>query len=123
MTPSTRLTHDPDGGFVRTTEDDVSTLQIETLHEDQDTVVLVAGELDMSSAPLLTRAMVDAAEHEKKTVTIDAAGITFCDSTGLRSLLGAPGPRPVVLRSPSDVLTRLLELTGTSERFRIVAAP
>jgi anti-anti-sigma factor len=98
----------------------VSSFNIRIVHEHDTTVVEVAGALDMASAPQLTSAMVEAAEHERKTVTIDAAGITFCDSTGLRSLLGAPGPRPLVLRSPSDVLGRLLDLTGTGERFRIV---
>lgn len=99
----------------------MNSLHIDTLHEDHTTIVSVSGELDMATAPLLTRAMIEAAEHERKTVTIDASGITFCDSTGLRSLLGAPGPRPIVLRSPSEVLHRLLELTGTTERFTIVS--
>ena len=99
----------------------MNTLHIDTLHDDDTTIVSVTGELDMATAPLLTSAMVEAAEHERKTVTIDAAGVTFCDSTGLRSLLGAPGPRPIVLRSPSDVLVRLLDLTGTTERFKIIS--
>ena len=83
-------------------------------------VIVAAGELDLLTAPDLAAAMAEALENEHQTLTIDVSGVTFCDSTGLRALLSAPGHRPVRLKAPSPVLLRLLELTSTADRFEIV---
>jgi anti-sigma B factor antagonist len=83
-------------------------------------LVVVAGELDASTAPQLDEALVAAAHGEAAQIVVDVEGVTFCDSTGLRSLLLAPGKRPLVLRSPSDRLLHLLKITDTAERFDIV---
>jgi anti-anti-sigma factor len=50
--------------------------------------------------------------------------VTFIDSSGLRSLLGASRRAAersgkVVLRSPSPSVQRLLEITGTTAQFSI----
>jgi anti-sigma B factor antagonist len=95
-------------------------LNTHTLVHDDRSVVVAAGELDLATAPDLAAALSEALAHERDTLTIDAAGITFCDSSGLKVLLNAPGHRPVRLKSPSTVLRRVLELSGTTERFEII---
>src|SRR5918998_1013135 len=52
-------------------------------------VIEVAGELDLASAPALA-ARVDAARaaHARR-VLVDLGALDFCDSTGLRALIGA----------------------------------
>jgi anti-anti-sigma factor len=47
----------------------------------------VEGELDMASAPVLDRA-VDGAMESARVIELELAGVTFMDSTGLRTLLG-----------------------------------
>jgi anti-sigma B factor antagonist len=83
-------------------------------------LVVVRGELDAATAPQLDEALVTAAHGQTAQLVVDAEGITFCDSTGLRSLLLAPGRRPLVLRSPSERLRHLLKITDTAERFDII---
>jgi anti-sigma B factor antagonist len=77
----------------------------------------LAGELDVLSAPALV-AEVDALLHQPvHTVAIDAAGVSFIDSAGLRALITAhrrAGQLGVdlVVDDPSPSLGRVLEVTG-----------
>ena len=55
---------------------------------------------------------------------IDCSGVEFIDSSGLRVLLEArevrvPHGGTVVLRSPTEAVMRLLEITSTDELFDI----
>ena len=83
--------------------------------------VVAVGELDLATTPAFTAALSEALDDERQTLTIDLSGVTFCDSTGLRALLTAPGHRPVRLRGPSPALRRLLDLTATAERVEILS--
>ena len=81
----------------------------------------VFGELDLATAPrLCTR--LDAARAERvKRVVIDLTGVDFCDSTGLRALMGAStelrhaGGRLAVAVLPDGPVSRLFDLTGIRE--------
>ncbi|UDY37581.1 STAS domain-containing protein [Dermatobacter hominis] len=96
---------------------DIST---QTAVLDDGPVVIAVGELDLASTPAFTAALTEALVDERQTLTIDLSGVTFCDSTGLRALLTAPGHRPVRLRAPTTSVRRLLDLTDTTERFEIL---
>ncbi|BAL89574.1 hypothetical protein AMIS_43540 [Actinoplanes missouriensis 431] len=51
------------------------------------TRVSVTGEIDMDSSDELAAALRDAAERAgTRTVVVDFAGVTFCDSSGIRVL-------------------------------------
>jgi anti-anti-sigma factor len=50
-----------------------------------------------------------------QAITIDLRDVTFIDSTGLRSLLLAHRRGVVVLREPSDVVRRILEVAGVAD--------
>ncbi len=81
---------------------------------DVETVLVVAGELDMASAPALVALVRKVGATE--SIVIDAAGVTFVDASGLRGLLGGqPGAFPGLrLRNPSPPVVRLLGLVGMS---------
>src|SRR3954451_22258298 len=81
-------------------------------------VVRVSGELDLSTAAQLCRAIQTAAAGTRlrpPRVVIDLTDLEFCDSTGLRALIGAVGEvrvrggKAVVAATPGGALDRLLE--------------
>lgn len=98
------------------TEDDTLTVDID------DGVVVVRGDIDMAGGPVLEAAIVGL--ENDRTLVIDLAGVSFIDSSGLRSLLGASRRArargaDVALRSIGPEVTRLLEITGTTGQFLI----
>jgi anti-sigma B factor antagonist len=87
-------------------------------HRDTATVV-VAGELDLATAPRLREHLEALAQTGPAAIVLDLGGLTFMDSTGVSLLLatwrGAErrGVRLSLTRVPDDVL-RLLELCGVA---------
>jgi anti-anti-sigma factor len=75
----------------------------------------VTGSLDVPSAGHLTE-MLDELVREDGDVVLDLSGVTFMDSSALRSMIQASmdlGDRGRVrLRHPSDQVRRLLEMSG-----------
>jgi anti-sigma B factor antagonist len=57
--------------------------------EDRDdvTVLLVAGELDMSTAPQLSDRVDEALADGRKRLRVDLTDLTFCDSTGMSAFV------------------------------------
>jgi anti-sigma B factor antagonist len=80
---------------------------------DEGTVVTVAGELDVATAPELAQALADADGQ----VTVDLSATTFADPAALRVLLAAhaKGVRIRVLPRRGGQVARLLALTDTEE--------
>jgi anti-sigma B factor antagonist len=80
-------------------------------HSRVGTVVTVAGELDVATAPELERALAEA----EGPVTVDLSATTFADPAALRVLLAARADGVQLrIRSRSDgQVARLLALTGT----------
>jgi anti-sigma B factor antagonist len=79
---------------------------------DSVEIVVVAGELDMASAPTLKEefSKLDSGEQG---VVLDISGLTFIDSHGVRALLslGDDG-RLLVVRPPStSIVARVLDLS------------
>ena len=91
------------------------------------TVVLeVRGELDLATAPELCRE-IEAQTVDGGRLVIDLSGLSACDTSSLRALVGAIQESEirmcdvVVVAAPGSALDRLLDLTGTREFLR--AAP
>jgi anti-sigma B factor antagonist len=91
------------------------------------TVVLeVRGELDLATAPGLCRE-IEAEAVDGGRLVIDLSGLTACDTSSLRALVGAIEEAEirmceiVVAVAPGSALDRLLDVTGTREFLR--AAP
>ncbi|MEU6218117.1 STAS domain-containing protein [Streptomyces sp. NPDC047022] len=74
-------------------------------------VVVVHGAFDLNSVPLLAEALQGAAATHA-TVVVDAAALTFADSTVLNLLLNFHRGHRLRLARPAHQLQRVLELTG-----------
>jgi anti-sigma B factor antagonist len=84
------------------------------VHDSQDaTVVSVAGELDVATAPELARALASL----DGDVVVDLSCATFADPSALHVLLAARagGCRLRVVRRGGGPVARLLALTGTEQ--------
>jgi anti-anti-sigma factor len=80
--------------------------------------VVATGEIDHGNADTLRRAL-HTAPRQGGLVTLDASGVTFCDSSALRVLIDAAVRGGLRLHAPSSAVRRLLELTGTIGLFEI----
>lgn len=74
----------------------------------------LVGDLDVASAPEL-ETHLEPAFAEPGNMTFDAAGLTFVDSSGIRTLIRLSlrlGEHRVIIVNPSPNLKRLFDLTG-----------
>ncbi|WP_329086831.1 MULTISPECIES: STAS domain-containing protein [unclassified Streptosporangium] len=88
------------------------------------TVITVAGDIDRNSSGQLRETIEQLVSDYRPRIVIDAEGITFCDSTGLRILLSGARVTSEAggwlrLAGISDVLKRLLQMTGLSAWFPV----
>lgn len=90
---------------------------------DQDgvRVLAVAGELDLATSPALCERLEEREDGRAARVLVDLTRVAFCDSTGLRALLGAAadvradgGAFALACRPDGDV-ARLLEVVGARD--------
>jgi stage II sporulation protein AA (anti-sigma F factor antagonist) len=92
-------------------------LTIEVHREGDEAILTLSGELDPHTAPTLVEELDAVRADGATSVVLVLSGLTFVDSSGLRVLIAADrsladaGGR-LVLRSPSDTVRRLLEITG-----------
>ena len=89
------------------------------------TVVRVAGEVDMETAPRLERSLLQLVQSRTPLVTVDLAEIDFIDSTGLHAIVVAvqqlrANGSDLVLRSPTPSTARVLELSGLTSVVKVV---
>jgi anti-sigma B factor antagonist len=78
-------------------------------------VLVVAGEIDSSTADKLLNALLGLqAQMDGAGAAVDLHGVQFIDSTGLHTLLRARDALggKLVIRTPSEIVRRVLELTG-----------
>jgi anti-sigma B factor antagonist len=75
----------------------------------------LSGELDVATAPELTKALLDLSPANTR-VTLDLTELTFVDSCGIRAILAlarsANGNGPVVLLNPTEAVSRVFEILG-----------
>src|SRR3954471_17118755 len=83
------------------------------------------GELDLASAPGLCAALDAARIHRVRRVVVDLTGVDFCDSTGLRALIGAStelrvgGGRLAIACLRGSAVARLFDIVGARESLRV----
>ena len=91
---------------------------------DGGTVVVVTGEVDLSTGPDLDRALRDATTSASRLV-VDLSGCTFLSSSGLRAVLEAEkarekGSEPIRVVVPDPHLRKVFEIAGVDSLFDLV---
>jgi anti-anti-sigma factor len=97
---------------------DSTQLSIESTLEGEAAKVRLSGELDLDGAGAIGDAIAQITNGPVRSVVIDAGGLSFLDSSGLRALLTA---REKVLATgasfqlteTSGAVDRVLDMTGT----------
>jgi anti-sigma B factor antagonist len=88
------------------------------------TTLHVAGEIDLAVADDLRQAGLSCLESNDPGLRIDLSDVTFIDSTGLgalvslRTVAGEHGKTLHLVNVPAEV-SRMLELTGLTDTFRV----
>jgi anti-sigma B factor antagonist len=85
-------------------------------------VIEVYGELDIVTADRLAGIIETVMDRHGATVTVDLAGVPFCDLIGLEALARAADRARVLygaltLTNPPSSLRRLLQVTGLTRKF------
>jgi anti-sigma B factor antagonist len=93
-------------------------LSIHRRDRRRGTLITLAGEMDLDSAPLLLQAVEDCLRSGIRSIDIDLTGVTFCDVSGLNAFLDATWRTTAAggrmrLENLCPMLTRLLALTET----------
>jgi anti-sigma B factor antagonist len=91
---------------------------------NQETVILVAGELDFHSAPELRQAILTALNEGASRLVLDLGEMEFIDSSGLSVIIAAfkrcrERGGELILRSVTERTRRVLEVSGLNKVFSI----
>ena len=84
-------------------------------------MVVVTGEIDMATAPMLDRELTSADRGGRGAVVLDLVEVTFFDSSGLRVAivahrdLGEKGRRLAVVCDPDGHVRRTFALAGLAD--------
>lgn len=93
---------------------------------DGVTVIEVAGELDLYTAPRLKEHLLAAIEGDSLKVAVDMSGVHFIDSSALGVLIGGikrlkPKGGQMVLISVDENVNWIFKITGLNSVFDIYA--
>ncbi len=97
-------------------------LIVESRTDGDSLVLLLQGELDLTSAPSFEREIHEVEASSPGRIVLDLSRLDFMDSTGLRALLqarerAAANNQELVLRRGPRQVQRVLELTKTVDVF------
>src|SRR5204863_134555 len=95
--------------------------------DDSTAAIVLKGELDLASLPLFTGAVDEALAADCNQITLDWGGLTFIDSSGVGAYVqvfrkSRAAGVPLVLGERSDVVQRVLDLSGVEEALQAEAA-
>lgn len=97
---------------------DGASFDISTESHAEWQLVRITGELDLSTAPLLSQSCADGSG---RPIALHLGEVGFIDSSGLEAVAElARGTQRLVLVEPSGVVRRLIGLTGKTDAFDIV---
>jgi anti-anti-sigma factor len=88
-------------------------------------VVAASGELDLSTVPIVKKAIAAAADEGGSPVLVDLARVTLVDSTTIHVLVDATrrlqaAGRELVVVAPERYVRGVLDLTGADRVLRVV---
>lgn len=86
----------------------------------EPTLVVLSGELDISNVDAARAVVDEALSAGPDRLAFDLSGLTFMDSSGIAVLVHAANLiDDIELRQPSDIVRRIIEITGLSDTFTI----
>ncbi|HEX6312142.1 MAG TPA: STAS domain-containing protein [Acidimicrobiia bacterium] len=91
---------------------------------DVEARVVVTGEIDMATAPTLSRDLQAAIREHPARVLVDLSGVAFLDSSGINALVRAQHlvdgfGVDLVLESPNEACQRVLKVAGLDTLFHV----
>jgi len=97
---------------------------VATTREGDAAIVVLAGEVDLYTAPQLEQELVRVTEESLQHVVVDMTETTFIDSTTLGVLVGclkrlSPSGRRLALVIPDRGIRRVFDITGLDRVFPI----
>lgn len=117
----------PDGGSDGSviTAQRVEPVQLELscrTEEDGSQVISVTGELDIATAEQAYAYITDVIDCWPAPVSVNLAGLTFCDASGLGALArvarhARQAGRPLTLLSARPSLVKIMRITGLDRTF------
>jgi anti-sigma B factor antagonist len=108
-------------------QDGQDLLEVVVTHGDGEVLMVVAGELDLSTAPKLLDLMQRTMEPGLRRLVCDIADLRYIDSTGLSVMLTAHKHMELIggtliLRSPAPGARRLFEIAGV-DGYLVIEGP
>jgi len=100
-------------------------LRVSSRSQGDHTIVTLAGEIDLYTAPRLQSELLAAMRSaEPAQVVVDMSGVEFCDSTGMNVLLAAHRQAcerggGLALAAPRAPVRKILEVTGLASVFTV----
>jgi anti-sigma B factor antagonist len=98
-------------------------LTLETAGTREHPVVVARGEIDVATSPTLRAQLAELLARGADSVTLDLAGVSFIDSSGLGVLVGAlkrlrdGGGQTFNLVAARSGVRRVFEITGLDQLF------
>jgi anti-anti-sigma factor len=113
------------------TEAAVDSAQLELVHQaeaDGGATVKVSGELDIHTADRAYAYLREIVDNQTGPVTLNLAGLTFCDAAGLGVLARMAGYAKrsgcsLRLKAARPALLRIMQMTGMDQAFPEIASP
>ena len=105
-----------------------SPFEIRSEVNDGDGRLTLSGELDIATAPQVEEAALALLEQRVRTLVIDLSGLTFIDSSGLRTLIilndrAAEEDWTLALIRPDEPSLSVLQITGAEENLPFIKEP
>lgn len=91
-------------------------IDIKVSWHEQHASLVIGGELDWATAPVLTECLTEVLAKQPAQVTLDLANLEFMDCAGVSPIVRArrdlPMRCPLILESPVPRVRKLLAATG-----------
>ncbi len=89
-------------------------LEVRDRWDGAEVTMTVRGEIDLSTAEVLSERLAEATGRNPSRLVVDMAGVGFMDSAGLHCFVRRvlPASCPLILRSAQRHVRQVFELTG-----------